>query len=68
MKVDSGENKHWLLGLSGGEAGEERGQRRYQEPDGFDAQQVHYHWWIGVDEWFIQLDQTGDNSFLFVCF
>ena len=43
MKVDSGENKHWLLGLSGGEAGEERGQRRHQEPDGFDAQQVHYH-------------------------
>ena len=48
-----------MLGLSGGEAGEERSQCRHQEPDGADAQQVHYHGRYSLNEWIFQLDQTG---------
>ena len=56
-----------MLGLSGGEAGEERSQCRHQEPDGADAQQVHHHGRKSFDERFIQLDQTGANKFCFSC-
>ena len=56
-----------MLGLSGGEAGEERSQCRHQEPDGADAQQVHYHRWISFDDGIIQLDQAGEKGFFFIC-
>ena len=57
-----------MLGLSGGEADEERSECGRQESDGAHASQVPHHWRNSFDEWIIQLDQTGAKSFVLVVY